>query len=132
MNCLLLLLILFCCGQGNCTTGGRQGCRKCSVSSGKEGCDNHFGISNTGEGCCQTHVERQSDCGCMRETERKSDCGYKVEMERESSHIGRIEVERENSCECRLEREVGTTRPHYPYLELEPRTCGCEENSNRK
>ena len=125
MNCLLLLVILFCCGQGKCASGNNGG-RNLEITSGNNGCEHNFTVTNMKEKCCEVQRERQSDCGCVAETEPQVACGCR-ETERESNRITRVESERESSCDCRLEREGVAVRPHYPYLELEPRTCGCEE-----
>lgn len=73
MNCLLLLIILFCCGgNGNCASP--RGCR---------------------------NQEIRRECGC--ETPR-------------SNH----------SCST----PPPMPRTQFPYLDVEPRTCGCEEKQN--
>ena len=98
MNCLLLLIILFCCnGNGNCGGGG------CNRS-----------------GCDLGNCRRQNSCG---ET-----CNMRREENRERT-VGRRE------CECDATPRVHTHTPppmqrtQFPYLDVEPRTCGCEEKS---
>ena len=84
MNCLLLLLILFCSGNG-------QG-RNCGNQSGN----------------------------CIMPRNERTLCGNNSRNER--------------SCEEPRERVCATPPPlprtQFPYLDVEPRTCGCEENKN--
>ena len=82
MNCLLLLLILFCSGNGQ----GKV-CR------------------NQGETCIMPRNERM--CG----NNARSECG--------------CEDTRERVCP-----PPPIPRTQFPYLDMEPRTCGCEENKN--
>ena len=89
MNCLLLLIILFCCnGNGGCNTRG------CYRTNGRR--------ENS---CVRNHVARED--GCER---------------------------RDNRRECDASPCVHTHTPppmprtQFPYLDVEPRTCGCEEN----
>lgn len=94
MNCLLLLIILFCCGGNEC------GCSH--GNSHKHTCDN---------------VNR---CSVRNRSEVRN---YSERKDRE--------------CECNYENDNNTChtpppmpRAQFPYLDVEPRTCGCEEKSN--
>ena len=103
MNCLLLLIILFCCnGNGNCGSNG---------------------------------------CG-SRECRREPSCKGNCNMRREQSHNGcaakeeaRERMERRRECDCDAAPGMHTHTPmpmprtQFPYLDVEPRTCGCEEKS---
>lgn len=79
MNCLLLLIILFCCG-------------------GNSSCSGNCASQN---GCQRREVRRERECGC------------------ETSHINK-------SCPP----PPAMPRTQFPYLDVEPRTCGCEEKQN--
>lgn len=75
MNCLLLLIILFCCGgNGNCSGSCVRGNSGCAV--------------------------RENTCDRMDSTI--------------------------HSCPT----QNTASRTQFPYLDVEPRTCGCEEKSN--
>ena len=84
MNCLLLLLILFCSGNGQNGNCGNH-CGTCIMPRNERGCGNNV----------------RKECNCVETRER-----------------------------------VCTTTPppiprtQFPYLDVEPRTCGCEENKN--
>lgn len=78
MNCLLLLIILFCC-NGNDNCGTRQ-CRR--------------------ENSCNRNRNARTECNVGRDC----DCAPVV-----------------HSCPST------SPRPQYPYMDVEPRTCGCEE-----
>ena len=89
MNCLLLLIILFCCGGNGCSGNG------CGNSCGRS-CDNY-------KRCDVTPAPRMGNCN-VRE-----------------------------SCEpvnqpCQTPPPMPRTQ--FPYLDVEPRTCGCEEKQN--
>lgn len=104
MNCLLLLIILFCCGHGNnfwnsCNRMCDNGCQRNSW----QGNDN-VATNNTECGCSleREREEREEDCGC--------------DHDRTSNRNGHMFT------------APPSARAQYPYLDLEPRTCGCEEN----
>ena len=93
MNCLLLLIILFCCnGNGNCNLSSRN--------VGNCGCQNY-----RRENSCSNNVNTRED-----------------EWER-----------RNNRGDCDSSPHIHTSpsmpRTQFPYLDVEPRTCGCEEKS---
>ena len=101
MNCLLLLIILFCC-NGNGNSGRRSSCG---------------GTCNTRKSC---------DLGCG------SDNGNNRDI-RNHEHCGN-DVRRECGCEGNANFHSHNAPPpmaraQFPYLDVEPRTCGCEENS---
>lgn len=93
MNCLLLLIILFCCNGNGCNTGN------CNM----RGC-------NTGRG-------NMGGCNTRRSN-----------MEERNTN--------RHDCECNVSPCANTHTPppmprtQFPYLDVEPRTCGCEEKSN--
>lgn len=100
MNCLLLLIILFCCnGNGNGTCGGG--------GYGRRTCDG---------GNCR----RQNTCTV--------NCNARREESREWTSERR-------ECDCdatpRMHTHTAPSMPRtqFPYLDVEPRTCGCEEKS---
>ena len=94
MNCLLLLIILFCCNGNGCNrnvcneSGRRESC-------GRKNCAEHI--------TCET-VHRNRECA----------------------------VENRSSAENRSSSDHGhcDKRTQFPYLDVEPRTCGCEEKVN--
>lgn len=86
MNCLLLLIILFCCGNnGNCSGSCERG------NSRRNNC-------NMGNRC--------DDGKCQRES-------------RENVNDGNF-----------ASTPPQVARTQFPYLDVEPRTCGCEEKSD--
>ena len=113
MNCLLLLIILFCCNSnGNCGSGN---CRR------ENSCErNHNMRTERSVGNCNTENRRivtsnVENC-VVREEEHerlsdRNDCGYDT-ASRMHTHI-----------------PPKTSRTKFPYLDVEPRTCGCEEKS---
>ena len=110
MNCLLLLIILFCCnGTGNGACGG-NGC-------GRRGCD---------AGCNR----RGCDDGCN--LRRQNACTENCNVRREES-FERTQVRKECDCDMESRMHSHTTqtmpRTQFPYLDVEPRTCGCEEKT---
>ena len=109
MNCLLLLIILCCCSGNTNWNGGNLSRTNCLH-------DNHWSENNYAryhqEPCgCGMEREVQEPCGCGMEREVQEPCGCNVE----NSH--------KEPCGC------GAERAQYPYIDLEPRTCGCEEKS---
>lgn len=106
MNCLLLLIILFSCGnQGNNMGGCIGSCgrsnRNCGRNNGDRGRNNG--------GCSSCNAVNPPRCNdCERQPARR-DC----------------------DCEGSGNHQVCTPPPmprtQFPYLEVEPRTCGCEE-----
>lgn len=105
MNCLLLLLILFGCGQGNgiCSCLNNGMCR--NIVPNDSCCNRNRATVNRTENCgCKTEVKEKEDCGCSR---------------------GMNHGNHEN---CGAFTVPQTARTQYPYLESEPHTCGCEEN----
>ena len=158
MNCLLLLIILYCClgGQnnGSCRnwlqTGG-CGCARGTVEE-RRNFDTDCGCargnvkerrrSDTDCGCARGNVEERrhsdTDCGCAKViAETRKDCGCN-----KANVDTRKEYRRENvmvSRECDCTNNSGNmsysvpppiTKTQFPYLDAEPRTCGCEEKSN--
>ena len=123
MNCLLLLMILCCCGQGNSShqCGSRPGCRPIA----KDPCCHGNCMNSNRTFCrCQTALEREGNLDAGRERERENSCGCGMEPKKETK--------------CGCEEETGhhkgnlcspppAARTQYPYIDLEPRTCGCEE-----
>ena len=105
MNCLLLLLILFGCGQGN-GIGGCTNNRRCGNGTRNHSCCNQN----------QSTIRSTEECGCIEEIKKKEDCGCSGSMNRDN-HDNR-----------QMFTPPPTARTQYPYLESEPRTCGCEEN----
>ena len=97
MNCLILLIILFCCnGNGNSGRGGSCG-----------------GNCNTRKSC---------DVGCGLENGRNHEhCGF--DARRECGCEGNTNFHSHNA-------PPPMPRAQFPYLDVEPRTCGCEEKSN--
>lgn len=95
MNCLLLLIILFCCnGNGNCNLSNRN-------------------VENCGRPNCR----RENSCSnCVNAREG--------EWERRNNR---------GDCDCDSSPHTHTSpsmpRTQFPYLDVEPRTCGCEEKS---
>ena len=88
MNCLLLLIILFCCG------GNSNGC------------------------------SRRDTCGSVC---KKDNYGVREEYDRCS--------ERKEEHGCNHDNHFSHTPPpmprtQFPYLDVEPRTCGCEAEQN--
>ena len=105
MNCLLLLIILFCSGSNSICSGNCNGSG--SINSCNSGC-------NTGS---------NRPCG------RNCNTGYNVVREVREEQIMRRE------CDCDMSHnnhtcQTPTPRTQFPYLEVEPRTCGCEEKNN--
>lgn len=103
MNCLFLLLILCCCGQGNYANG----------------CGNNRMWRNerSNDGCNHNHsVDRRiEECGCQEE-KHEEDCGCSHALKHEDNHSHGVFI------------APPASRTQYPYLDTEPRTCGCEEN----
>ena len=100
MNCLLLLIILFCCG------GNSNGCSR------KDTCRNSNGCS------------RRDTCGSVC---KKDNYGVREEYDRCS--------ERKEEHGCNHDNHFSHTPPpmprtQFPYLDVEPRTCGCEAEEN--
>lgn len=96
MNCLLLLIILFCCngnsGCNTCNSSGRMAANGRNCATGRKGCSFAVGENNS------------------RSADRDCDCdGPKV-----------------NACPT---APPPMPRTQFPYLDIEPRTCGCEENA---
>lgn len=99
MNCLLLLIILFCC-NGN-------------VSCGNMGCNN----AGCGTARCNTRGRNNVGCNMSRE----------IVGERSS---GRRECDCEAAPSGCTHTPPPMPRTQFPYLDVEPRTCGCEEKAN--
>ena len=94
MNCLLLLIILFCCN-------GNGGCNNTGYSRGR---DNARGCNTVG---CNTRRDNAGECGVNR---RESDC---------------------DAAPCvHTHTPPPMPRTQFPYLDVEPRTCGCEEKAD--
>lgn len=94
MNCLLLLIILFCCG------GNGSGCGH----SHEHTCDNVNRCNMRNRSEVRNYPERNDkECGCHYENDSNN-----------------------NSCHT----PPPMPRAQFPYLDVEPRTCGCEEKSN--
>ena len=92
MNCLLLLIILFCCGGNGCVHG----------HSHEHTCDNVNRCSMRNRSEIRNYSERKDkECGCNYENDK-------------------------NSCHT----PPPMPRTQFPYLDVEPRTCGCEEKQN--
>ncbi len=74
MNCLWLILLLFCCGgNSDCERVGNQSCG------------------------CTRRRDRDDDCGCTRSRERDDDCG----CSRRTSVPGFSRCEKDTcGCEC--------------------------------
>lgn len=113
MNCLLLLLLLFCCSGNFC---------------GNNSCAGNICGRNTSNGSCQRENYGRKNC-----TEHKM-CET-VQRDRNCAE--------HKTCETVRRDREGTTdfsnmmnngpcdkRTQFPYLEIEPRTCGCEEKAN--
>ena len=88
MNCLLLLIVLLCCGGNGM------------------GCSNGYTCNN---------VHRRDECGMRKECDR---CSERREKEYGCNHDN-------HSCHT----PPPMARTQFPYLDVEPRTCGCEEKS---
>ncbi|MBR5597468.1 MAG: hypothetical protein IKW30_08695 [Lachnospiraceae bacterium] len=84
MNCLLLLLILFCSGNGQNGNCGKP-CGNCIMPRNERTCCNNV----------------RTECNC--------------------------EEPRGRVCPT---TPPPMPRTQFPYLDVEPRTCGCEENKN--
>ncbi|MBQ7839583.1 MAG: hypothetical protein IJ390_03720 [Lachnospiraceae bacterium] len=109
MNCLWVLILLFCCGNQN---RGWSGC---------------------GSSCWR---EDDSGCGCMRndsregrnrEERRDSDCGCEREVRRERREERR-EREMDEGCGC--ERE--TRRERREERREMDGDCGCDDRRNQR
>ena len=136
MNCLLLLVILCFCGQGNSVSSSEND-RCCHVVP-RRGNGNHPCMA-TGDGRNLAQLERENSCECnmrserngedcsRKENHRENECGCTRQKERENSFAAVMDSGCGSSSECRIGNDVSSSRTHYPYLELEPRTCGCEE-----
>lgn len=105
MNCLFLLIILFCCGSnGNYGGNCRRGNSGCAVRENS---------------CNRRDDRRDHDCDGMG-SRREYDCDR-----------------RDYDCDCDATPAIHScpasntvSRTQFPYLDVEPRTCGCEEKSN--
>lgn len=102
MNCLLLLIILFCCGNNSC---GEMSRRNTSCSRMMRSDENRNERRDGDCGCTERDHHDHSDCGC--------DGNNTILQNRTSSYSA-----------------PPMSRTQYPYLDLEPRTCGCEEKSD--
>ena len=109
MNCLLLLIILFCC-NGNSCNGNFSGRNFCNRNSYNESsCNGSRGRENYGGKNC---MERNK-CEAIRREEK-----YAADN-RSTINDG-----------CSSCPQSNMSRTQFPYLEIEPRTCGCEEKEN--
>lgn len=109
MNCLLLLIILFCCnGNGGCNLGCSN-TGNCNLA----GCNTGRG---NGRGC---NTVRNNERGCNAERERGGECS-----------INRRECECDSAPCMQPHTPPPMPRTQFPYLDMEPRTCGCEEKSD--
>lgn len=141
MNCLLLLIILWCCSGNNNGNGNNYSLGNCL--------QDHYYSGNHKEDCgcgrernLQERYDRERDqnmsCGCNMEREREEPCGCNVERARNEENRRNRENETWNECGStknvvNTDKTVCTTpvnaRTQYPYIDLEPCTCGCEEKS---
>ncbi len=100
MNCLLLLIILFCCNcNGNCGTNNHGRGDSCRMD---------YNIGNRHNMTRNVENAREDD---FDRTNMRRDCDCEV-----SPGV--------HSC------PTHQPRTQFPYLEVEPRTCGCEEKQN--
>lgn len=102
MNCLILLVLLFCCGNNN------------------------------GRNCgCESNKERESDCGCgnRNSRERENDCGCGNNREREGDRgCGNS---RNDDCGCRSDVRPEPRLEPRPFISFSGQgTCGCESNQS--
>lgn len=99
MNCLLLLIILFCCNGNSC--GGN------------------------------TYIGNTCSGGCQRENYRRKSSVERKKCENDYRD-GKCAVDHRNVVkdDCGSCPASSVSRTQFPYLEIEPRTCGCEEKEN--
>ena len=101
MNCLLLLTILLCCGGKNNECFRRDICRNSNGCSCRDICGNV---------CKRDNYDVREEYGkCSEKKEREHTCN----RDNHFSHI-----------------PPSTSGTHFPYLDVEPRTCGCEAEEN--
>ena len=112
MNCLLLLMILFCCNNNE-----NYG----SVNCGRR--DFHVRNCNSKNSCMV-----QRDRNCSTGNRCTSNIGSREgNGDERSNNVIRVD------CDCDISQNVNSgpmPRTQFPYLDVEPRTCGCEETSN--
>lgn len=111
MNCLVLLIILFCCnGNGNCGNNN-YGSRCCDGrnSGRKNSCIGNYNVRRD-DNCDRTTTGRNCDCDSTMER-RDCDCDVTSGMHTHTHTSSQM------------------PRTKFPYLDVEPRTCGCEEKS---
>ena len=104
MNCLLLLIILFCC-NGNSCNGNFSGRNYHNGNTCNRGCqrENYSRENSVEHKKCET-VHREGKCTVDNRSAVNDGC---------------------DSCPA-----SSVSRTQFPYLEIEPRTCGCEEKIN--
>ena len=124
MNCLLLLIILFCRGGNSircngcgdpCNGKGHGGCNRPGGPNFRPGCNEGCGLNQRpgcNDSCSSNHrsgFEARNEPREERQTTRKD-------------------------CECDFVNSISSSTTargtQFPYLEVEPRTCGCEEKNN--
>ena len=123
MNCLLLLIILFCsggnsvssCGCSNpCNRRGHVECNRPCGSNSRPGCNNSCGV-NSRPGC-------NNNCGVSH----SPGCNLRSEIREERQTARR-------DCECDVVNVTSSSTTsrgtQFPYLDVEPCTCGCEERT---
>ena len=103
MNCLLLLIILFFC-NGNTCGGNCCGGNFCNgnICDGGRGRESHGRNNCMEQNKCET-IHREGQCTVGNRSAVNNDCCNRREDE---------------------------SRTQFPYLEIEHRTCGCEEKTN--
>lgn len=101
-NCLILLLLLFCCGNQGCSDDFRSGGRPCGER-------NNDGPCGRGSG---------NDCGCGRDSDRGCGNGRDSRNDCGNSRDSR------NDCGCGSGRDLERGFTTFP---SPGGTCGCEE-----
>lgn len=117
MNCLFLLIILFCCGSNGSCDGRSHG--------RGNSCRNNCNTGNRG------NVARNvGNCNVENRSTVNTNAGSCVVREEYDRQVVRREsdYDRDASSSVHSCPTSSMSRTQFPYLEVEPRTCGCEEN----
>lgn len=151
MNCLYLIALLCCCGNGFGRSGGcgcrnnREGSTSCRNDGNRNdrnrdgGCGSRRdgGCGCARESACEREVRREAACArearreaaCEREARREAECARDA-AERETARcIRREEAAAENRSGCGCQNRMTDNRQDmrmYPPVYTDGRTCGCD------
>lgn len=116
MNCLILLLLLFCCGDNGC--GGNLGCGDNAGCGSNSGCGSNTGCRNN------------SGCGSNIGSDCRNICGCSNPSQDRSPGTGGRSSRPDQRCDGRqmdtFADEPRRDRGFNPYPS-QGNTCGCEE-----